>query len=78
MTNAQGIHWNENVAILTKFPSLTALEVVILTTSSASSDDDFIKILNYFRFRVAGSSPSLQWRHIDAMASQVTGHTIEG
>ena len=32
------IHWNENVVILTKFSSLAALEVVILTTSSAASD----------------------------------------
>ena len=31
-------HWNKNVAILTKFSSLAALEVVILTTSSAASD----------------------------------------
>ena len=33
-------HWNENV-ILTKFSSLAALEIVILTTSSAASDEKF-------------------------------------
>ena len=38
-----GIHWNKNV-ILTKFSTLHALEVVIVTTSSASSDENFIKI----------------------------------
>ena len=41
------IHWNENVIILTKFPSLAALEVVILTTSSAASDENFIKMKTF-------------------------------
>ena len=41
---------NENV-ILTKFSSLAALEVVILTTSSAASDDNFIKWTHY-RFSI--------------------------
>ena len=39
------LNWNENVIILMKFSSLTALEVVILTTSSAVSDENFIKML---------------------------------
>ena len=38
------IHWNGNVIILTKFSSLAALEVVILTTSSAANDENFIQI----------------------------------
>ena len=42
--NQRWIHWNENVIILTKFSSLTALEVVILTTSSAISDENVIKM----------------------------------
>ena len=42
------IHWNENVDILTKFSSPTALEVVILTTSNAASDENF----RHYRFRV--------------------------
>ena len=41
------LHWNKNVVILTKFSSLTALEVVILTTSSAASDDNFIKMKTF-------------------------------
>ena len=41
------IHWNENVVILTKFESLAALEVVILTTSSAASDENFIKMKTF-------------------------------
>ena len=41
------IHWNENVVILTKFSSLAALEVVILTTSSAASDENFIKTTTF-------------------------------
>ena len=40
------IHWNKNV-ILTKFSSLAALEVVILTTSSAASDEHFIKMKTF-------------------------------
>ena len=40
-------HWNENVVILTKYSSLTALEVVILTTSSAVSDENFIKMKTF-------------------------------
>ena len=42
-----GIHWNKNVVILTKFSSLAALEVVILTTSSAASDEHFIKMKTF-------------------------------
>ena len=38
-------NWTRNVLILTKFSSLTALEVVILTTSSAASDENFISMI---------------------------------
>ena len=38
--------WSKNV-ILTKFSSLAALEVVILTTSSAASDGNFIKMKTF-------------------------------
>ena len=41
------LHWNKNVVILTKFSSLAALEVVILTTSSAASDEHFIKMKTF-------------------------------
>ena len=41
------IHWNKNVVILTKFSSLAALKVVILTTSSAASDEHFIKMKTF-------------------------------
>ena len=41
------VHWNENVVILTKFSSLAALEVVILTTFSAASDENFIKMKTF-------------------------------
>ena len=41
------MHWNKQVAILTKFSSLTVLEVVILTTSSAVSDENFIKMITF-------------------------------
>ena len=47
----QAVHWRQFV-ILTKFSSLAALEVVILTTSSAASDENVIKMIN-FRFSVA-------------------------
>ena len=39
--NCEFVHRNENVSILTKFSSLVALEVVILTTSSATTDENF-------------------------------------
>ena len=45
------IHRNRNVIILTKFLSLAALKVVILTTFSAASDENFVKI-RHFRFSV--------------------------
>ena len=38
------LHWNRNVIILTKFSSMAALDVVILTTSSAANDENFIKM----------------------------------
>ena len=41
------LHWNKNVVILTKFSSLAALDVVILTTSSAASDEHFIKMKTF-------------------------------
>ena len=37
---------NESYVILMKFPSLAALEIVILTTSNAANNDNFIKILH--------------------------------
>ena len=37
-------HWNGDVIILTKFSSLTALEVVILTTSRAVSDENLVRM----------------------------------
>ena len=40
------VHWNWHV-ILTKFSTLAALEVVILTTSSAASDENFIKMTTF-------------------------------
>ena len=45
--NSYTYHWNKNVVILTKFSSLAALEVVILTTSSAASDEHFIKMKTF-------------------------------
>ena len=51
------IHWNKNVVILTKFSSLAALEVVILTTSSAASDEHFIKMKTFpFQCKLLSSS----------------------
>ena len=47
MSNQVSKHWNKNVVILTKFSSLAALEVVILTTSSAASDEHFIKMKTF-------------------------------
>ena len=50
-------HWNKNVVILTKFSSLAALEVVILTTSSAASDEHFIKMKTFpFQWQWSNSS----------------------
>ena len=50
------IHWNENVVILTKFLSLAALEVVILTTSSVASDENFTK-MKTFSFQCCRQRP---------------------
>ena len=41
------IHWNGDVAILMKFSSLAALEVVNMTTSSAASDENFVKMTTF-------------------------------
>ena len=41
------LNWNKSAVILTKFSSLAALEVVILTTSSAASDEIFIKMKTF-------------------------------
>ena len=38
------IHWNKSVVILTRFSSLAALEVVILTTSGAAGDEHFVEV----------------------------------
>ena len=46
-------HWNENVAILVKFSSLAALEVVILTTCSAASDENLIKTTFSFQYNMS-------------------------
>ena len=45
--NSSAPHWNGNVVILTKFSSVAALEVVILTTFSAASDENFIKMKTF-------------------------------
>ena len=55
-------HWNENVVILTKFSSLVAVEVVILTTSSAASDESFVKMTTF----------SFQWYSLQRVCG---GHT---
>ena len=41
------IHWNENLVIFTKFSSLAALKVVILTTCNAASDENFVKMTSF-------------------------------
>ena len=46
-TGADSVHWNGNVIILTKFSSLAALKVVILTTFGAASDENFIKMMTF-------------------------------
>ena len=38
------LHWHENASILTKFTSLAAPKVVILTTFVAASDENFVKM----------------------------------
>ena len=40
-------HWESNVLILMKLSSLTAPEVVEMTTSSAASDERFIKMMTF-------------------------------
>ena len=37
------LHWNGNVAILTKISSFTAPEIVETTISSAVGDENFVK-----------------------------------
>ena len=37
-------HWSRNVVILTKFSSLAAAKVVILTTFGAASDENLVKV----------------------------------
>ena len=53
-------HWKGNVIILMKFPSLSALEVVKLTTSSAANDENFVKMT--FPFQWAESPLVTQFR----------------
>ena len=53
-------HWNENAVILTKFSSLAALKVVILTTFSAASDENFIK-MKTFPFQCTYHLGLLHW-----------------
>ena len=44
--------WNSNIFISTKFTSLSALEVVILTTSGTVNDRGFVQIITFpFRWR---------------------------
>ena len=40
-------HWNENIVILMKFSSLTALEVVKMTSSNAASGENFVKMMTF-------------------------------
>ena len=40
------LHWNGNVVILTKFPSLSAPEVVKMTTSGTAIDENFVKMFS--------------------------------
>ena len=54
------LHWNGNVIILTKFSSLAALKVVILTTFGAASDENFIKMMT-FSFQCNCSWPILNF-----------------
>ena len=53
------LHWNRNVAILMKFPSLASLEIVKVTISVAASDENFMKMTIFtFQFSyVAGGLP---------------------
>ena len=57
-------HWDENVAILMKFSSLAAPEVVKLTTSSAANDDNFIKRTTF----------PFQWMTSFNMADEISGN----
>ena len=59
------LYWNENVVVLTKFPSLTTPKVVILTTSSEAGDENVIKMTFPFQCisNMCGITHSLQWRH---------------
>ena len=52
-------HWNGNIFILTKFPSLAALEVVKMTTSSAASDENLIKMTFSFQCCIRATNPVL-------------------
>ena len=45
--DALPLHWNGNIFILMKLPSLAALEVVKMTNSNAASDENFMKILTF-------------------------------
>ena len=64
------LHWNKNV-ILTKFSSLAALEVVILTTSSATSDENFIK-MKIFPFQCKWNT----YRITGPLWGKSTGHLM--
>ena len=67
-----GKHWNKNVVILTKFSSLAALEVVILTTSSAASDEHFIKMKTFpFQWSWLESSRHSTSRYVCGVFSSV-------
>ena len=53
----RGTTWKQKCRLLTKFSSLTTLEVVILTIFSAASNENFLKMTIYpFQWRVFQSS----------------------
>ena len=70
-------HWNGNVVILTKFSSVAALEVVILTTFSAASDENFIKMKTFpFQLNSTGLSISIHWGDVRRHAIIRTRQTL--
>ena len=83
LLSRMGVHcWYWNVVILTKFSSLAAVEVVILTTFSTTSVENFIKMTYPFPcvFHQSFFYKKLTNIYSDvimcAMASQITGASI--
>ena len=62
------VHRNENVVVLTKFTTLAALEVVILTTSSAANVLNFVKLTPF---------PRQCLRHIFFVSIYLSYHAIK-